>query len=165
MDRTISEAQYQHMVSANNGEAVTTSMRVAEYFGKRHKDVLRKIKTMQCSQEFNERNFAPVEYIDSKGQRRPMYQMTKDGFIFLAFSFTGAKADAIKEAYINAFNWMAERLRTYDHLRNELMAMYKAGQQSASFYGRGLCGWKYEKRVLEGRLDYLAVEGQRTLPL
>ncbi|TNH89341.1 hypothetical protein CF138_04665 [Aeromonas hydrophila] len=36
--------------------------------------------------------------------------MTKDGFIFVVMGFTGAKAAATKEAYINAFNWMAEQL-------------------------------------------------------
>lgn len=36
--------------------------------------------------------------------------MTKDGFIFLVMGFTGHKAAAIKEAYINAFNIMAEQL-------------------------------------------------------
>ncbi|MBS4721176.1 Rha family transcriptional regulator [Aeromonas caviae] len=38
--------------------------------------------------------------------------MTKDGFIFVVMGFTGAKAAATKEAYINAFNWMAEQLAT-----------------------------------------------------
>ncbi|NME01790.1 hypothetical protein HG555_09560 [Aeromonas sp. DNRA1] len=38
--------------------------------------------------------------------------MTKDGFIFVVMGFTGVKAAATKEAYINAFNWMAEQLAT-----------------------------------------------------
>jgi len=38
------------------------------------------------------------------------YEMTKDGFIFVVMGFTGTKAAATKEAYINAFNWMAEQL-------------------------------------------------------
>jgi len=164
MQHTISESEYAYMVAVDNGRPVTTSMKVAEYFGKRHKDVLRKIKLMKCSPEFNQRNFAPVEYIDSKGQRRPMYEMTKDGFIFLAFSFTGVKADAIKETYINAFNWMAERLKTFDHRRNELSALYASGQYAASLCGKGLNGWKHDKRDLEEKMDQLEIEGQLTMP-
>ena len=36
--------------------------------------------------------------------------MTKDGFMFLVMGFKGAKAERIKEAYINAFNAMADEL-------------------------------------------------------
>ncbi|KHE13117.1 hypothetical protein OI71_21360 [Aeromonas hydrophila] len=98
------------MISLQQGQPVTTSLKVAEVFGKQHKDVLRKIATLDCSKDFNERNFALVTYQDGKGEARPAYEMTKDGFIFVVMGFTGAKAAATKEAYINAFNWMAEQL-------------------------------------------------------
>ena len=53
----------------------TTSLQVAAHFGKNHKDVLRDIRVTieKCSQEFNERNFAPVEYTDAKGERKPPF--------------------------------------------------------------------------------------------
>ncbi|WP_425935407.1 Rha family transcriptional regulator [Aeromonas rivipollensis] len=98
------------LISLQQGQPVTTSLKVAELFGKQHKDVLRKIATLDCSKDFNERNFALVTYQDGKGEARPSYEMTKDGFIFVVMGFTGAKAAATKEAYINAFNWMAEQL-------------------------------------------------------
>ncbi|WP_080756484.1 Rha family transcriptional regulator [Aeromonas hydrophila] len=98
------------IISLQQGQPVTTSLKVAEVFGKQHKDVLRKIATLDCSKDFNERNFALVTYQDGKGEARPAYEMTKDGFIFVVMGFTGAKAAATKEAYINAFNWMAEQL-------------------------------------------------------
>lgn len=98
------------IISLQQGQPVTTSLKVAEVFGKQHKDVLRKIATLDCSKDFNERNFALVTYLDGKGEARPAYEMTKDGFIFVVMGFTGAKAAATKEAYINAFNWMAEQL-------------------------------------------------------
>lgn len=98
------------LISLHQGQPVTTSLKVAEFFGKQHKDVLRKIAALDCSKNFNERNFALVTYQDGKGEARPAYEMTKDGFIFVVMGFTGAKAAATKEAYINAFNWMAEQL-------------------------------------------------------
>lgn len=97
-------------VSIHNGKAVTTTQDVADYFRKLHKDVLKKVSTLECSPEFNERNFAPVEYIDAKGEKRPMYEMTKDGFVFLVMGFTGKKAAAFKEAYIAEFNRMEAEL-------------------------------------------------------
>ncbi|WP_241672799.1 Rha family transcriptional regulator [Aeromonas media] len=98
------------IISLHQGRPITTSLKVAEVFGKQHKDVLRKIATLDCSKNFNERNFALVTYQDGKGEARPAYEMTKDGFIFVVMGFTGARAAATKEAYINAFNWMAEQL-------------------------------------------------------
>ncbi|ECW0107016.1 transcriptional regulator [Salmonella enterica subsp. enterica] len=97
-------------VTVENGRAVTTSVAVAEYFRKMHKDVLKKIDNIDCSVEFNERNFAPVEYIDAKGEKRPAYQITKNGFVFLVMGFTGKRAAAFKEAYIAEFDRMESKL-------------------------------------------------------
>ena len=41
---------------------MTTSLKIAETFGKEHKDVLKAIKSLECSKLFHERNFAPSEY-------------------------------------------------------------------------------------------------------
>lgn len=98
-------------VIIENGRAVTTSVAVAEYFRKMHKDVLKKIDNLDCSAEFNERNFAPVDYTDAKGEKRPAYQITKNGFVFLVMGFTGKKAAAFKEAYIAEFDRMENELR------------------------------------------------------
>ena len=91
-----------------HNQVTTTSLSIAEYFGKRHKSVLRAIQNMECSEEFNRHNFAPVKYIDSKGESRPSYELTKDGFAMLAFGFTGKQAAAFKERYIIAFNAMLD---------------------------------------------------------
>lgn len=89
---------------------VTDSRHVAEYFGKRHDNVIRSIKALGCSEKFNRLNFEGVHYHDSKGEVRQAYQMTKDGFMFLVMGFTGKRAAEIKERYINAFNEMADQL-------------------------------------------------------
>ncbi|NOH82864.1 Rha family transcriptional regulator [Vibrio sp. 03-59-1] len=97
----------------NQGEKIrTTSLKVSEAFNKQHKDVLKKLESLECSDEFNGRNFALVDYRDKKGQLRKAYEMTKDGFMFLVMGFTGTKAAHIKEACINAFNQMANQLRS-----------------------------------------------------
>ncbi|WP_050747578.1 Rha family transcriptional regulator [Sodalis glossinidius] len=97
-------------VSVHNGRAVTTSVDVADYFGKLHKNAIQKIESIDCSEKFNRLNFQPVDYIDAKGEKHPMFKMTKDGFVFLVMGFTGKKAAAFKEAYIAEFNRMEERL-------------------------------------------------------
>ncbi|HBC1013106.1 TPA: Rha family transcriptional regulator [Escherichia coli] len=97
-------------VTIENGRAVTTSVAIAEFFGKRHERVLGKIRNLDCSSNFNEHNFVSVTYTDAKGEKRPMYQITKNGFVFLVMGFTGKKAAAFKEAYIAEFDRMEAEL-------------------------------------------------------
>jgi len=103
-------------VQISNDQIVTTSTDIAKCFGKRHDNILRKIESLDCSAEFNALNFELVEYEDGKGELRPMYRITKDGFVYLAMGFTGAKAAQFKEAYINAFNQMEKQLNEQKHL-------------------------------------------------
>jgi len=90
---------------------VTSSRKVAEYFGKDHKNVLQSIQSLPCSPEFTELNFQPSEYTDSTGRKLPEYLLTKNGFMFLVMGFTGAKAAKLKEAYIAEFDRMEAELR------------------------------------------------------
>jgi len=90
---------------------VTSSRKVAEYFGKDHKNVLQSIQTLPCSEEFRRLNFQPSSYLNAQGKSQPEYLLTKNGFIFLAMGFTGARAARMKEAYIAEFDRMEEALR------------------------------------------------------
>lgn len=100
-----------HLV-LHQGQAMTTSMAVAEHFGKLHKDVLKALKNLECSTDFTQRNFALCFNNNAlaNGKRIPYYRMTRDGFVFLAMGFTGKAAAAWKEAYIGAFNRMEQAL-------------------------------------------------------
>ncbi len=93
-----------------NGRVVTTSLAVSNYFTKRHERVLDRIRNLECSVEFTEHNFVLSEYTDASGRKLPCYQITRDGFAFLAMGFTGKRAARFKEAYINAFNQMEKSL-------------------------------------------------------
>lgn len=102
------------LVAVENDQVVTTSLKIADIFGKRHKHVLEAIKTMECSEEFRETNFRPSEFTYQNGnikKQLPMYYITRDGFMFLVMGFTGKTAAKYKEAYIKAFNDMEEKLR------------------------------------------------------
>ncbi|MEO5332842.1 MAG: Rha family transcriptional regulator [Magnetococcus sp. YQC-5] len=92
------------------GTPMVTSMTVAEKFGRLHKNVLQSIDGVkkECSEVFNRLNFKPVEYLDTKGEMRPMVEMTKDGFTMLMMRFTGPKAATWRERFIEAFNRMEQ---------------------------------------------------------
>lgn len=87
-----------HFLRRPPGDTVLANSRhVAEVFGRLHKDVLRAVDNLDCSDELNGRNFALVEYLDAKGETRRAYDMTKDGFTFLVMGFTGSTAARFKE--------------------------------------------------------------------
>ena len=102
-------------VQPDTHKVVVSSRDVARVFERNHRDVLRNIRELECSEGFTERNFALSEYKDEKGELRPEYLITRDGFTFLAMGFTGAKAAAFKEAYIEAFNRMERALFIQEH--------------------------------------------------
>lgn len=101
------------IVNILNNVAITSSFNVADYFGKQHKNVIQKIESLDCSEEFMTANFSAVVRNIKAGfheRQEKYYQMTKDGFIFLVMGFTGKKAAQFKEAYIKAFNEMEKAL-------------------------------------------------------
>jgi Rha family phage regulatory protein len=104
----------------SHGQAVTTTRSVSDFFGKRHADVIRKVETIDCSPEFTERNFAFSDYQDPTGRTLPMYQITKNGFVFLVMGFTGKKAAQFKEAYIAEFDRMESELASQRYGHNTL---------------------------------------------
>jgi Rha family phage regulatory protein len=84
----------------HQGERIrTTSFKVSEAFNKQHKDVLKWLESLECSDEFNGRDFALVDCRDKNGQLRKAYEMTKDGFMFLVMGVTGTKAAHIKSLH------------------------------------------------------------------
>lgn len=97
------------LVIMHNKQAVTTSLRVAEVFGKDHKHVLETISNL-VAEKSAAKFFAEATY-DSRGKQYPMYYMNRDGFTLLAMGFTGKKALQFKIKYIQAFNSMDATLK------------------------------------------------------
>lgn len=104
----------------SKGNDVTTSLIVAQVFGKRNSDVLRDIRNLNCSDDFRERNFALMvimkELPQGGAQKTEYYEMTKDGFSFLVMGYTGSKAGEFKERFINEFNRREALLKDDDYI-------------------------------------------------
>lgn len=99
------------VIAQSDGRITTTSRDIAEKFRKAHKNIVRDIRNLDCSLEFSRLNFEQTPYVDPQnGQTYQMYNITRDGFTFLAMGFTGSKAAAWKEKYIAAFNAMEAKL-------------------------------------------------------
>lgn len=158
------------MVSNDNGEPRTTSYAVAQAFGKRHSDVLRSIKNMKCSDGFTKRNFA-LCFENNKlqnGKPQKFYRMTERGFMFLVMGFNGEKADAIKEQFIDAFEWMANQLNQVFQSKwaryNQVSLEYKSRKEKVSGHARGMRQWRDDKPIFEGEILQLEAELQPSLP-
>ena len=85
-----------------------SSLQVAEEFSKRHDNVIRDIRSLDCSEGFYKLNFEEIRRTVDLGEGRsrkdPLFLLTKDGFMFLVMGYRGKKAAAIKEALIKRFN-------------------------------------------------------------
>lgn len=104
------------VIQNSNGNDVTTSLIVAQVFEKEHKNVVRDIENLSCSESFNRLNFERITYKDSRNREQTAYEMTKDGFSFLVMGYTGAKAGEFKEKFISEFNKREMMLKDDDYI-------------------------------------------------
>lgn len=98
------------LVIMKDKQAVTSSLRVADTFGKQHKHVLESIDKLVAENPATKSMFATGTY-DNRGKQYPMYYMNRDGFTLLAMGFTGDKALQFKLQYIKAFNEMEDQVK------------------------------------------------------
>jgi Rha family phage regulatory protein len=102
-------------INVANNRPTTTSLNVAEVFGKKHHHVMAAIKDLEITQEERETNFRLLSYSRTVGQgavrQYPYYEMTRSGFTWLVMGFTGKKAMRFKVAYTNEFDRMEEYIR------------------------------------------------------
>lgn len=99
------------VAKSENNSIYTTSLDIAEKFGKDHKNVLRDIASILQQSPEAVKMFCKSTYKNSRNREYPMYKMNRDGFSLLVMGFTGPDALEWKMKYINAFNRMAEIIR------------------------------------------------------
>lgn len=107
---------------ANNSNSPKMSSReIAELAGKRHDNVMRDIRNMEPAWEkVNALRFELVEYTDSKGEKRPEYQLDKREVLYVATKWndeTRAKLILRWEELENAQTKVNPRLTLVEALR------------------------------------------------
>lgn len=160
------------LVQVNNeGKVTVTSKELAEKFGKSHFNVLRDIERLECSNEFRSLNFEASSYISKQNKKLECYDITRDGFVFLAMGFTGKEAAQWKEKYINAFNEMEkELLVALNHesssvmsCLNEAIKIMEDDKAIASTCGKELSEWKKTKKEHEEKVKKMMSDAQLLL--
>lgn len=134
------------LVTVTDGKAKVSSKTVADAFGKIHRNVLRDISALECSAEFRALNFEQSSYTSEQNKVLPCYEMTRDGFCFLAMGFTGQKAGEWKEKFIKAFNQLESDLISSSKSAmaslSEAIHLMESDKERASAHGKALSSWK-----------------------
>lgn len=105
--------QQEVVYKTDRGTPVTDSLKVAEVFGKQHKNIMQAVRNILGSAENSAHHhwFYESTYLDAQGKPRPMFVMNRDGFSLLAMGLTGAKAMQFKVGFIEQFNAMEKVVR------------------------------------------------------
>lgn len=133
------------LVSHEGARIYTTSVHMAEHFGKRHDNVMKAIYKAISESPDEERllNFEErlETYIVNNARReRRIFQLTHDGFMFVVQGFTGKEASSWKWKFIRAFRDMERQLRSkeerfataLDQIRPYLRPVVEATEQGLS---------------------------------
>lgn len=129
------------LVEERDGQPMTTSLLVAEKFGKRHDNVLQKIDALVASQpEFSALNFKESSYLAENGKNVRMYAMTEEGFAMIAMRFTGRAAEEWQIKFIRDFQAMRRVIER--GLRQQAAANWRlareAGKDDRSVIGEAM---------------------------
>lgn len=93
-------------------KVLASSVDVADYYGKRHDNIIRDIrKLIEQEPSLGLLNFEESNYLNEQGKSQPCFYMDRTGFSVLVFGFTGIKATKFKVAYCRAFDSMEAKLR------------------------------------------------------
>ncbi|MDO9713764.1 Rha family transcriptional regulator [Paracraurococcus lichenis] len=96
------------VLRAGDGRVWADSRDIAAQLGRRHHDVLRAWRDLDCPDDFRQSNFAVAE---RPGGDLSHVTMNRDGCVFLISRLTGAKAAGYLIAYIAEFRRMKDALK------------------------------------------------------
>jgi len=84
------------------------TQKVAEYFGKRHDNVLRDIDVLIGGGVLG---FEGCSYRGGNGKTLPMFNMKRQAWMILALGFNGEKALQFKQDFVDVFDRMEATIR------------------------------------------------------
>lgn len=148
------------LIQNEDGTVTTNSLKVAEYYGKGHNDVMKKIrKFIELIPELAEGNFTHGIYLDGNNQERPMFIMDRQGFSMLVNKFTGDEATLFTYKYTKAFEQMIELIGQLKEEVKELDTACQIEDKTKREYQRKktIYGWRNLKNTLMA-CDYKNLE-------
>lgn len=132
------------LVTNTQNLAVTTSRKIAETFGKQHKNVLRDIESylgmrdLILSSDLSLDFSVNIQELEGGNGRGKEYILSESACTLVIMSYTGPRAMDFKKSYIREFN----RMRSYLTTRDSALADYDENREDL--------GDKYEFARIEG---------------
>lgn len=133
MNDQVIKTERLELVTVENNIPVTTSLKVAQVFERKHGDVCNSIEKLindsQMASEQAGRTFSPSKmyhksnYKDSSGKENKIYYLTRDGLSLLVMGFNNTpKVLEWKLKYIDAFNRMEEYIKNQQRAPTNITA-------------------------------------------
>ena len=85
----------------------TNTLKVSNYFGKQHKNVLRRITNLVKNSRLK---IEPSKYIDERGKVQNYYILDRKNFSIVVLGFTGEQAEDFRIEYVEQFERNAAEL-------------------------------------------------------
>ena len=101
-----------------------SSLQIAELTGKKHHHVVRDIRRL-LKQGVDETNFGLVDYIDTKGELRPCFNLTKKGCLILASGYNAL----LRESIINRWEDLESQKQSFQVPQSFSEALMLAAHQ------------------------------------
>lgn len=112
------------LVKINHGQLATTSLIVAQEFGRRHYDVIREIKRLSKSGAIDKRDFTFISYKDQLNREREAILLNERAFLTAMPFIGGDKSVLGQKRLVDAFLEMRDQLNQkkdayWQQVRNE----------------------------------------------
>ena len=97
-------------IDQHHKKVITSSVQIADYFGKPHSNVIRRITALIKKDLLKTE---AIYYLDRYGRCQKFYELNRDQFLLVVMGFTGDKADRFKADFIKLFNQQEAELREW----------------------------------------------------
>lgn len=128
--RQVTKKQEFQLVLLTEEKCFTTSLIIAKIFEKEHKNVLRDINVLIQQFEAINGSKLKIELTSQQIQmpnggfrNEPYYEMDRDAFSLLVMGFTGEKALKWKWKFLEAFNYMEDKLKQVEEIDQKIKAL------------------------------------------
>jgi len=115
------------VIDSNHKSVWTNTLKIADHFGKQHKNVLRRVNNLI---EKGRLNLEPSYYLDEFGRKQKYYVLDRKSFSTVVLGFTGEKAEDFRIEYVEQFEKNATELIQWRKVRQEVIEPTKLASDS-----------------------------------
>lgn len=107
------------LVTIEGEDLWTTSIKIAEVYGRPHRSVVRDLRKLIAEAAFTEHTVVLSDYRDSTGRGLPMYMLREEAFLIAMPFLGGREALQGQKRLVDAFMRMRRELRRRDRLQRD----------------------------------------------